>query len=302
MKLLESYLSDRYQYVVYDNQKSETLSITCGVPQGSILGPLLFIIYMNDLCNVSKLLFTVLYADDTCVVLNGKSLNLIVETVNAELQLLSTWLKSNKLSLNTTKTYYAVFHRAKMKLPMNSIKLFMDKTNLREVECIKYLGVILDNKLSWIQHISYVKNKISKGIGIMYKARNYINKKALIGLYHSYIYPYFIYCIESWGNASNCHLDPLFVIQKRILRILTFSSYDVPSDLLLKHTNILPLYKLVHYRIGIMMYKYANYLLPPVMNDLYTVNSDIHEHNTRQNISYILIKVPPTNLTDPSLI
>ena len=235
MKLLDSYLSDRYQYVVYDNQKSETLSITCGVPQGSILGPLLFIIYMNDLCNVSKLLFTVLYADDTCVVLNGKSLNLIVETVNAELQLLSTWLKSNKLSLNTTKTYYAVFHRAKMKLPMNSIKLFMDKTNLREVECINYLGVILDNKLSWIQHISYVKNKISKGIGIMYKARNYINKKALIGLYHSYIYPYFIYCIESWGNASNCHLDPLFVIQKRFLRILTFSSYDVPSDLLFKH-------------------------------------------------------------------
>ena len=105
LKLLESYLSDRYQYVVYDNQKSETLSITCGVPQGSILGPLLFIIYMNDLCNVSKLLFTVLYADDTCAVLNGKSLNLIVETVNAELQLLSTWLKSNKLSLNTTKTY-----------------------------------------------------------------------------------------------------------------------------------------------------------------------------------------------------
>ena len=162
-------------------------------------------------CNVSKLLFTVLYADDKCVVLNGKSLNLIVETANAELQLLSTWLKSNKLSLNTTKTNYAVFHRAKMKLPMNSVKLFMDKTKLREVECIKYLGVILDNKLSWIQHISYVKNKISKGIGIMYKARNYINKKALIGLYHSYIYPYLIYCIESWGNASNCHLDPLFV-------------------------------------------------------------------------------------------
>ena len=194
MKLLESYLSDRYQYVVYDNQKSETLSITCGVPQGSILGPLLFI--MNDLCNVSKLLFTALYVDGTCVVLNGKSLNLIVETVNAELQLLSTWLKSNKLSLHTTKTYYAVFDRAKMKLPMNSIKLFMDKTNLREVEC----------------------------------------------MYHSYIYPYFIYYIKSWGNASNCHLDPLFVLQNRILRILTFSSYDVPSESLSKHTNILPLY------------------------------------------------------------
>ena len=88
--------------MVYDNQKSGTLNITYGVPQGSILGPPLFIIYMNDLCNVSKLLYTVLYADDTCVLLNGKSLNLIVETVNAELQLLSTWLKSNKISLNTT--------------------------------------------------------------------------------------------------------------------------------------------------------------------------------------------------------
>ena len=105
-----------------------------------------------------------MYADDTCVVLNGKSLNLIVETVNAELQLLSTWLKSNKLSLNATKTYYADFHRAKMILPINSINLFMDKTNLREVECIMYLGVILDNKLSWIQHISYAKIKFQRGL------------------------------------------------------------------------------------------------------------------------------------------
>ena len=195
LKLLESYLSGRSQYVVYDYQQSATLSITCGVPQGSVLGPLLFIIYMNDICNVSQLLFTVLYADDTCVLVNGKSLNLIIETVNSELQLLSTWLKSNKLSLNTTKSYYAVFHRARMKLHNDSIKLKIDNTNIKEVQCIKYLGVILDNKLSWIQHISYVKSKISKGIGIMYKARNYVNKNALLGLYHSYIYPYLIYCI-----------------------------------------------------------------------------------------------------------
>ena len=77
----------------------------------------------------------------------------------------------------------------------------------------------------------------------MYKARNYINKKALLGLYHSYIYPYLIYCIESWGNASNCHIDPLSMLQKRILRILTFSNYDVPSELLFRYTNILPLCK-----------------------------------------------------------
>ena len=114
-----------------------------------------------------------------------------------------------------------------------------------EVQCIKYLGVIIDSKLSWIQHISYVKSKISKDIGIMYKARNYINKNALLGLYHSYIYPYHIYCIESWGSASNCHIDTLYILQNRILRILTFSNYDVPSELLFRYTNILPLCKLV---------------------------------------------------------
>ena len=127
-----------------------------------------------------------------------------------------------------------------------------------EVQCIKYLGVILDNKLSWIQHISYIKSKISKGIGIMYKTRNYINKNALLRLYHSYIYPYLIYCIESWGNASNYRIDSLSMLQKRIFRILTFSNYDVPSELLFRYTNILPLCKLVHYIIGRMMYKYAN--------------------------------------------
>ena len=105
MRLLENYLSGIFQYTVYDYQQYATLSITCGVPQGSVLGPLPLIIYMNGICNVSQLLCTVLYADDTSVLLNGKSLNLIIKTVNSELQLLSTWLKSNKLSLNTTKTY-----------------------------------------------------------------------------------------------------------------------------------------------------------------------------------------------------
>ena len=101
---------------MYDNIQSETRSIKCGVPQGSILGPLLFIIYMHDICNVSELLYTIMYADDTSVIISGNNFKSLIQAVNSELCLLNTWLKANKLSLNVNKTYYLVFHRARIKI------------------------------------------------------------------------------------------------------------------------------------------------------------------------------------------
>ena len=114
-KWLTSYLTGRTQYVVYDGPKSSTLNVTCGVPQGSILGPLLFIIYVNDICNVSDLLYKILYADDTCVVAHGHNLDDLIDTLNTELCNLNAWLLCNKLTLNTKKTYYMVFHRFSIK-------------------------------------------------------------------------------------------------------------------------------------------------------------------------------------------
>ena len=110
----------------------ETHHVKCGMPQGSIMGPLLFIIYMKDICNVSKFLYTILYADDTCVLLNGKDLNNLIQSMNTELDLLSTWLKSNKLSLNTHKTFFQLFHRARMKTN-NSVNIIVDKCVLNKV-------------------------------------------------------------------------------------------------------------------------------------------------------------------------
>ena len=108
----------------------------------------------------------------------------------------------------------------------------MNGMQLERTDCFKYLGVILDSNITWTQHISYIKNKVSKGIGIMYKARQYLDKKALLNIYYSYIYPYFIYCIEVWGNASHCHLHPLFLLQKKIIRIMTFSPYLAHTETL----------------------------------------------------------------------
>ena len=183
LKWFESYLADRSQYVTYDGINSDTSFLKCGVPQGSILGPLLFMIFTNDIFNVSELLFTVLYADDTCVLLGGKDLENIISCLNNELKNISTWLKANKLSLNVKKTHYIIFHRARIKVPQNHLSLHMDNSTLSKTQNLKYLGVILDHKVSWIQHISYVINKISKGIGIMYKARRYLGSKSLVNLY-----------------------------------------------------------------------------------------------------------------------
>ena len=236
---------------------------------------------MNDICNVSHLC-TILYADDTSVLVNDKNLDKLLEILNDELKKLSTWLKANKLSLNVNKTNYILFHRARIKLPDAFLNVYMSNSTLTQVECCKYLGVILDSKMSWVQHITYVKNKVSKGIGIMYQARKYLNKKSLVGLYNSYIYPYLIYCVESWGNIAKCHLDPLFILQKKIIRIITFSSYDKSAQFLFTELNILPLCNLIQNRIGFMMYKLVNGLLPDVMNELYTTYDQIHNHFTRQ--------------------
>ena len=280
LKWFESYLTDRSQYVTYDGVQSTILTIKCGVPQGSILGPLLFIIYMNDICNVSDLLYTVLYADDTSVLVNNKDIEHLFKVLNDELHKLYIWLAANKLSLNTNKTYYLVFHRARIKLPNNRLGISMNNCVLNEVKQCKYLGVILDCKISWVQHIAYVKSKISKGIGIMYQARKYLNRQTLANLYNSYIYPYLVYCVESWGNVASCHLDPLFILQKKMVRIITFSNYDAPSQVIFRELNILPLYHLVQNRISFMMYKYVNGLLPDVMNKFYITHfSFIMEKN-----------------------
>ena len=153
--------------------------------------------------------YSILYADDTCVLLNGKNYLNLVKLLNSELDKLSIWLNANKLSLNVKKSYYMVFHRAKLKLDKHAV-IKVNGVSLQSTNSFKYLGVIIDHKLNWTQHIAHVKNKVSKGIGIVYRARNYLTKNSLKSLYFSYIYPYLIYCVEIWGISPQTHLKPTF--------------------------------------------------------------------------------------------
>ena len=191
----QSYLSNRKQYVSINGISSESLEINCGVPQGSVLGPLLFLLYINDLPNISSVLDFYLFADDTNIYYESDSLQDFEKTINKELHTLYLWLNVNRLSLNIDKTNYIIFHPYN-KLMKEHITIKINKKAIKEKEFIKYLGVFIDSTLSWKHQTSNISKKISRSIGIMYKLRPFLPLKVMRNVYYSLIYCLF-YAIEA---------------------------------------------------------------------------------------------------------
>jgi hypothetical protein len=200
-KWLDSYLCSRYQFVSYHNVDSMHLKVTHGVPQGSILGPLLFLLYINDIVHVSDVLIPIIYADDTNVFINGSSMQQIAQLMNYELQKIHTWLNTNKLSLNISKTQYIIF-KTKIKKIDSYDDIKIDGNVIDRVESAKFVGLILDSELKWHSHVQHVKKKIAKGIGVICKARKVFNRQTLLLLYNSFVLPYLSYCNVIWGNSA----------------------------------------------------------------------------------------------------
>ena len=170
----------------------------------------------------------------------------------------------------------------------------IDGELLSEVSKTKFLGVIIDNKLSWNDHVSYISGKIARGIGILIKARAVLNRNTLITLYHSFIYPYYIYCNHIWGSTSDRNLNRLFVLQKKAIRIICQVNRYCHSSPLFKELKILNIWQINKYLIGQFMYRFYHIILPPLFNRYFTRIHDIHDYNTRQASLYYAI---PTNRT-----
>ena len=174
-KLIENNLSDRKQFVSLNGVDSNLKNISCGVPQGSILGPLLFLLYINDLPNISSKLKFFLFADDINIYFESKDLRNIEKIINIELKKFYEWLCINRLSLNISKTKFVVFHAPnKPKFP---ITILINNKPIDEDKYIKYLGVTLDSQLSFKFHIDELTKKISRGIGLLYKLRPLLQLK-----------------------------------------------------------------------------------------------------------------------------
>ena len=279
---IKNYFSNRTQYVEFNGKSSVRSKISCGVPQGSILGPLFFLIYINDINNVSAALNLILFADDTSVFMSHKDLDYLAHTLNLELNKLSIWFKANKLSLNLKKTKYIVFRPSQRRINCN-IVISIDDQHIDRAKETVFLGVILDENLNWKSQISHIATKVSKSIGIIYKCSFYLSKTPLRILYYSLIYPYFHYCNVVWASTYKTNLRRLVTLQKRAVRIINNSNFDAHTDPIFKELSILKFNDIHLLQLGQFMYSYKSSSLPLKFSDKFLQNSQFHNYNTRNS-------------------
>ena len=284
-----SYLENRKQYVSFKNNKSDLMNIICGVPQGSILGPLLFILYVNDIVNTSHVFNFTLFADDTTILYSHKDLETQVPTINRELSEVSNWFKTNKLSVNASKTNFMILGTSQMTKKYDqddSLQIILDDTKLDRVTNTKFLGVIIDENITWKQHIDATSKTISRNIGVINKLKHYLPGRILYSLYCSLVMPYINYGVLVWGNAYKTHVEKIFKLQKWAMRVISNSHYRSHSAPLFNKFNITNVFDSFQLELGVFMYKYAKGELPSSFNNFFTKRSDIHNYQTRYKNDY----------------
>ena len=203
----------------------------------------------------------------------------MVDVINNELGKIYEWLNANKLSLNIAKTNYMLF--TPRSTARQLLNITIDGQPILEVDHTKFLGVIIDNKLKWTNHINYISNKISKGIGIIIKGRKVFDQATLLSLYNTLVYPYLSYCIHVWGSAYDYHLKTVHKLQKKAVRIIAGVSSRTSTKPLFTNLKILNLDGIFQYSVGIFMYKFVKGMLPALFDDMFLNINQIHSHYTR---------------------
>ena len=297
---LVSYLSNRTQFVEIENNKSSISAIECGVPQGSILGPLLYLIYVNDIHHATR--GTILsFADDTSLIISENDMSTLFQRANIEIDNLYQWFCANKLSLNAKKTKYIVFRGQQAKFNFNNLQVCIMNEPLCQIgtefeeKSTKFLGLLIDDQLSWKHHISHLNSKISRALFQIKQAKKFLPVNCLRTLYFSMIHPYLLYGIMAWGNAKPSLLKRTVILQKRAMRYINKSSYNSHTEPLFKSSNVLKFNDQYNHEVILFIHSYMNNKLPRSFDGIFRCNRDIPNNRITRQSNYLHCERCKTN-------
>ena len=300
--LFKSYLSNRKQFVKIGNSEFSHQPINCGVPQGSVLGPLLFLIYVNDIANYSPLGNIRLFADDTNVFVEHENLEQLYENAELLLKYLYQWFKDNKLTVNTKKSSFTIFTTSHIR--NNTIfpdSIIVNNERILISNSTKYLGVTIDQDLSWKEHIQDLCNTLKGMFSVFYNIRSYLTIEHIKTIYYALIYSRIKYGLAVYGSANKIIINKVQVLQNQLLKVLTEKPYRYSTDKLHNELKLLKVEDLYKQEILTFVHNFQNNKLPPVFNSYFTSFSNIHNINTRyRNTNFIVPRVS-SNLGSTSI-
>ena len=268
--LLSSFLSDRFQFVKFNGDVSDLLPINAGVPQGSILAPTLFLVFINDLLQLPLHSSSFAYADDTAFISHSSDKTVLEMSCNKDLEKICNWCDTNKMVINTSKSHFLLCDHS----GSSQFVISFRDVALSRSSSTKLLGFYLDDSLSWNNHVSQISKTLRSNLSLFRKCRPYISRKAALIFYHQFIFCHLIYGIHIYYNLSPCYVtNPLFLLQKRSFRILA-GVKKVPVHListknLSSSLQLLPLPQLARYFTSIYCFKILNKLSPPFISNLF---------------------------------
>ena len=280
LKLFSSYLDERYQSVCVNGVNSDFKLIDTGVPQGSVLGPILYLIYVNDLPNLSDQFTSCLFADDTTLIFENKNQNDLINSCNIGINLFYSWCCANRLSINISKTKSMLF--SNILCPLDISEIYMNGTKIEYTSSMRFLGMIMDDKLKFSCHINLIKEKISKNAGVLYRLKQFVPHQTLVSVYRCFVECYLNYCIIVFGNAYQCHINQLEIAQKKCVRIVANQpplSHTAPIFYELKLLNLSDIYK---FNIALYMYKNIDKFASCLQPNIHSTRSGIHYSSQRQ--------------------
>lgn len=254
--LIKSYLNHRSQYVEINGISSQLKPIKIGVPQGSILGPLLFNIYVNDIVNVDASTKYVIYADDTTLLFSSKNIENLVTTTNSVLAKIYEWSIENGLTINTNKTKTVLFQAKNKNISLQS-DIMLNHSNLEVLASAKTLGIFFDHDMSWNSHINYLAGKLSQIAGQVF-ALKFLPLKIKLLIYHSLFASHLNYCLLVWGTTSATNINRLFLLQKKIIRSICNENFDSHTAPLFSRLEVIKFPSLYNYQLSTMFVKERN--------------------------------------------